>query len=140
MQEGEDTDAWNISSLFESMENTFWKERSLAWELSISSIQLDMAKVQYRRGEGSFCNWLQSTFCAYAITLSYTWRRMRRTVQKCQVKRYHIRLLHNYGMRRNLLDLKENLLFRHAWVRTCQNFCLFSIKNQFIFNHSCGCG
>lgn len=44
MQEKEDTDSWNISTLCESMETTFFKERSLALELSVSSIQLDMAK------------------------------------------------------------------------------------------------
>lgn len=49
MQEKEDTDSWNISTLCESMETTFCKERSLALELSVSSIQLDMAKVQRRR-------------------------------------------------------------------------------------------
>lgn len=31
------------------MENKFCKERSLAWELSISSVQLNMAKLQRRR-------------------------------------------------------------------------------------------
>lgn len=145
------------------MENKFPQERSLAWELSSSGVWQSWQKCS--RGEGAPCNptdpcqaqspWIQcrgewgephrnliygGKSGVVPVASGKSQSHPNPTTPQGSSYRACFPAENVHGRRRNLIDLKENLLFSVAQVRTGQILCLlfFLPRIKFIFNHNHG--